>query len=134
MPDFASRIEAVREEMRRRGIGLLYLPESSALEYLTGIRRDIPNPTEDNRPGDWVAGMYLGLEAGRAAGRLVSFGRRSRRTQNMPFLFLAVAGSGIGCTASQCSSTLPLSSRRNRSKIALPRWPGSRTAWTCTIT
>ena len=64
MPDYASRIEAVREEMRRRGIGLLYLPESSALEYLTGIRRDIPNPTEDNRPGDWVAGMYLGLEAG----------------------------------------------------------------------
>ncbi len=64
MPDFASRIETVREAMRQRGIGLLYLPESSALEYLTGIRRDIPNPTEDNRPGDWVAGMYLGLEAG----------------------------------------------------------------------
>ena len=64
MPDFASRIESVREAMRRRGIGLLFLPESSALEYLTGICRDIPNPTESNRPGDWVAGMYLGLDAG----------------------------------------------------------------------
>jgi Xaa-Pro dipeptidase len=64
MPDYPARIAAVRAEMERRGIGLLYLPVSSTLEYLTGIHREIPNPTEDNRPGDWVAGMYLGLERG----------------------------------------------------------------------
>jgi Xaa-Pro aminopeptidase len=64
MPDYPARIAAVRDEMRRRGIALLFLPVSSTLEYVTGIRRDIPNPTEDNRPGDWVSGMYLGLEAG----------------------------------------------------------------------
>jgi Xaa-Pro dipeptidase len=61
MADFAARIQAVRGEMQRRGIALLYLPDSSAREYVAGIRRDIPNPTEDNRPGDWVAGFYLGL-------------------------------------------------------------------------
>jgi Xaa-Pro aminopeptidase len=33
-------------------------------EYVAGTRRDIPNPTEDNRPGDWVSGVYLGLAAG----------------------------------------------------------------------
>jgi Xaa-Pro dipeptidase len=64
MPDFPARIAAVRAEMERRGIALLYLPVSSTLEYVTGIRRDIPNPTEDNRPGDWVSGMYLGLDRG----------------------------------------------------------------------
>jgi Xaa-Pro dipeptidase len=63
MPDFSARIASVRAEMAQRGIGLLYLPVSSTLEYVTGIHREIPNPTEDNRPGDWVAGMYLGLDS-----------------------------------------------------------------------
>jgi Xaa-Pro aminopeptidase len=64
MADYAARIAQVRAEMARRGIALMFVPLSSSLEYLTGIRRDIPNPTEDNRPGDWVSGMYLGLERG----------------------------------------------------------------------
>jgi Xaa-Pro aminopeptidase len=34
------------------------------MEYLTGIPRDDPGPTEHNRPGDWVSGMYLGLTRG----------------------------------------------------------------------
>lgn len=62
MPDFAARMERVRGEMARQGVSLLFLPGSSSLEWLTGIARDIPNPTEDNRPGDWVSGFYLGLD------------------------------------------------------------------------
>lgn len=50
--------------MEQRGISVLFLPVSSTLEYLTGLSREIPNPTEDDRPGDWVSGMYLGSNAG----------------------------------------------------------------------
>lgn len=64
MPSYESRIAAVREQMVARGIGVMFLPVSSSLEYLTGITWPIPNPTEHDRPGDWVAGMYLGLEDG----------------------------------------------------------------------
>lgn len=64
MADYAGRIERVRAEMARRGIGLLFLPTSSSMEYLTGIPRDDPGPTEHNRPGDWVSGCYLGLDRG----------------------------------------------------------------------
>lgn len=62
--DYAGRIERTRREMEQRGISLLFLPVSSTLEYLTELSREHPNPTEDNRPGDWVSGMYLGLEDG----------------------------------------------------------------------
>lgn len=64
MPDYSSRIARTRAEMERHGVALLFLPVSSTLEYLTGLSREIPNPTEDNRPGDWVSGMYLGLDRG----------------------------------------------------------------------
>jgi Xaa-Pro aminopeptidase len=64
MPDYTARIAAVRAEMERRGVSVLFLPDSSMREYVAGTRRDIPNPTEDNRPGDWVSGVYLGLAAG----------------------------------------------------------------------
>lgn len=64
MVDYAGRIARTRSEMEQRGISLVFLPVSSTLEYLTGLSRDNPNPTEDNRPGDWVSGMYLGLEGG----------------------------------------------------------------------
>jgi Xaa-Pro dipeptidase len=62
MPDYRARMAAVRAEMDMRGIAVLYLPNSSTLEFVTGLHRDVPNPTEDNRPGDWVSGFYLGLE------------------------------------------------------------------------
>jgi Xaa-Pro dipeptidase len=64
MTDYGARIAQVRAEMEQRGIALVFLPVSSTLEYLTGLSREIPNPTEDNRPGDWVSGMYMGLDAG----------------------------------------------------------------------
>jgi len=64
MIDFPSRIASVRSEMERRGISVLFLPDSSSREYVTGLRRDVGDPTETNRPGDWVSGVYIGLTAG----------------------------------------------------------------------
>lgn len=64
MPDYGQRIERLRGAMERQGVALVFLPVSSSLEYFTGIQREIPNPTEHDRPGDWVSGMYLGLERG----------------------------------------------------------------------
>ncbi len=64
MPDYNHRIARLRDEMQRHGVSVLFLPVSSTLEYFTGISWPIPNPTEHDRPGDWVSGMYLGLEAG----------------------------------------------------------------------
>jgi hypothetical protein len=64
MLDFPGRIAAVRSEMERRGISVLFLPESSSREYVTGIHRDVGDPTETNRPGDWVSGVYIGSTGG----------------------------------------------------------------------
>lgn len=64
MVNYSARIAHVRREMEAQGISVLFLPISSTLEYLTGLRREIPNPTEDDRPGDWVSGMYMGLNDG----------------------------------------------------------------------
>ncbi len=65
--DHAGRIARVREAMARRGIGLLYLPFGSDAAWLTGLGHEVPNPTVSNRPGDVVAGLYLGPERGPVA-------------------------------------------------------------------
>lgn len=62
--DYAGRIARAREAMARQGIGLLYVPFSSDAGWLTGLGHETPNPTESNRPGDIVAGVYLGRERG----------------------------------------------------------------------
>lgn len=64
MLDHISRVAAIRSEMERRGISVLFLPDSSAREYVTGLHRDVGDPTETNRPGDWVSGVYIGLTGG----------------------------------------------------------------------
>lgn len=64
VPDYPARIARLRAAMAEHDIALVYLPVSSTLEYFTGISWPIPNPTEHDRPGDWISGMYLGLEAG----------------------------------------------------------------------
>ncbi len=64
MPDYDARIASLREAMAEQDVAVLFLPVSSTLEYFTGISWPIPNPTEHDRPGDWVSGMYLGLDAG----------------------------------------------------------------------
>ena len=64
MPDYRQRIAALQEAMGRNDVAVLFLPVSSTLEYFTGISWPIPNPTEHDRPGDWVSGMYLGIDDG----------------------------------------------------------------------
>jgi Xaa-Pro dipeptidase len=62
--DYAGRLARVREQMARQGIGLLYIPFSSDAAYLTGLGHETPGPTATNRPGDVVAGLYVGVERG----------------------------------------------------------------------
>ncbi|MEZ4520252.1 MAG: Xaa-Pro peptidase family protein [Thermomicrobiales bacterium] len=64
MPDYNARLSRLREAMAANNVAVLFLPVSSTLEYFTGISWPIPNPTEHDRPGDWISGMYLGLRDG----------------------------------------------------------------------
>ena len=64
MPDYNQRVERLRAAMDEHNVDVVFLPVSSTLEYFTGISWPIPNPTEHDRPGDWVSGMYLGLDDG----------------------------------------------------------------------
>ncbi len=50
--------------MIQQDVAVVYMPVSSTAEYFTGINWPIPNPTEHDRPGDWVSGMYLGQTGG----------------------------------------------------------------------
>ena len=62
--DFKGRLERAREEMRERGVGLMYLTRGANLWYLTGIRRRGPELTDSNAYGDYVCGAYIGAEGG----------------------------------------------------------------------
>ncbi len=62
--DYAGRIARVRAAMAEHGIGILYLPFSSDAAWLTGLGFERPGPTITNRPGDLVAGIYLGITHG----------------------------------------------------------------------
>jgi len=54
-----ARIQAVREEMGRQGVGAMFLPASADLLYLTGIPRGKPGPTRTIPPGGWARGVLL---------------------------------------------------------------------------
>jgi Xaa-Pro dipeptidase len=62
--DYSARLARLREEMRAAGVGLVFLPIASDLQYLTGIRREKPNYTYAIYPGDWITGAFIGLEKG----------------------------------------------------------------------
>lgn len=59
MSRFKERITTVREEMAGRGIDAIFLPPTGDMEYLTGIRRQQPNPTESHMFGDPVYGVII---------------------------------------------------------------------------
>ncbi len=62
--NFKGRLERARQEMRERGIGLMYLRRGANLWYLTGIRRRGPELTDSNAYGDYVCGAYIGADGG----------------------------------------------------------------------
>jgi len=62
--DFEGRLSRAREEMRARGVDLMYLRRGANLWYLAGIRRRGPELTDHNTYGDYVQGAYIGAEEG----------------------------------------------------------------------
>ncbi len=64
MIDYAARLNAVRQQMAARNIGLMFLPPGANLFYLTGIRRQEQGGTDHNSYGDYVHGGYIGLQEG----------------------------------------------------------------------
>ncbi len=62
--DYKGRLSRAREEMRARGVDLMYLRRGANLWYLAGIRRRGPELTDHNTYGDYVQGAYIGAEEG----------------------------------------------------------------------
>lgn len=63
MPVYHERLEQVRQRMEERGIELLVLPPSPHMYYLTGIREQ-PYFVWLKGPGDWLNGVFIGLDRG----------------------------------------------------------------------
>lgn len=61
--DYAARLQRVREQMLRQGIDLLFLPRSTNLHYLTGLRRSEPNYGNVVHPGEHVTGAWISVDA-----------------------------------------------------------------------
>lgn len=59
MPNYASRLRAVQEQMAAQGIDLLFLQRSANLHYLTGIPRDEQNFGNTMYPGEWLTGAWI---------------------------------------------------------------------------
>jgi len=62
--DYEGRLNRLREQMRERGIALMYLRREANLFYLTGIKRRGPELTNSNSYGDYIQGAYIGLRGG----------------------------------------------------------------------
>lgn len=61
---YAERLTRARAKMDELGIGLLYIPPSTNLEWLLGIPRERPSFTNVMYPGGWLAGAFIGLDKG----------------------------------------------------------------------
>jgi Xaa-Pro aminopeptidase len=68
--DYVARRARFDEQMSAAGVDAAFLPISSDLEYLTGLRRGIPNFGNVSQAHDWVTGCFL--RPGRAPVFLVS--------------------------------------------------------------
>jgi Xaa-Pro dipeptidase len=62
--NYAARLERTRAKMDDLGIGLLYIPPSTNLEWLLGIPRERPSFTNVVYPGGWMNGAFIGLNKG----------------------------------------------------------------------
>lgn len=59
MINYDNRISRVRKIMEENRIDALFLPPSGDAEYLTGIRRQRPQPTHTHMDGDWLNGTFI---------------------------------------------------------------------------
>lgn len=59
MINYDNRISRVRKIMEKNRIDALFLPPSGDAEYLTGIRRQRPQPTHTHMDGDWLNGAFI---------------------------------------------------------------------------
>jgi len=57
--EYAGRRERLGELLEARGIGAMFVPLSSDLEYLTGLERDIPPFGNISYTHGWVAGAFV---------------------------------------------------------------------------
>lgn len=62
--DYKGRLGRAREEMRKRGIGMMFLTYGANLWYLAGVHRRRPELTDTNAYGDYVCGAYIGADGG----------------------------------------------------------------------
>src|SRR5262245_17683804 len=62
--NYADRLAGTRAKMDELGIGLLYVPPSTNLEWLLGIPRERPSFTNVVYPGGWLNGAFVGLKKG----------------------------------------------------------------------
>jgi Xaa-Pro dipeptidase len=62
--DYVGRLGRAREEMKKRGISLMYLRRGANLWYLAGVSRAGPELTDHNTYGDYIQGAYIGAEGG----------------------------------------------------------------------
>jgi Xaa-Pro aminopeptidase len=57
--EYTRRRERLGELLARRGLGALFVPPGSDLEYLTGIERDLPTFGNISYAHGWVTGVFL---------------------------------------------------------------------------
>jgi Xaa-Pro aminopeptidase len=57
--EYAERREKLARRMEEQGIDALFLPQSSDLEYLTGIERDLPTFGQHSYAHGWVLGAFI---------------------------------------------------------------------------
>ena len=62
--NYPERLARTRAKMDELGIGLLYIPPSTNLEWLLGIPRERPSFTNVMYPGGWLNGAFVGLKKG----------------------------------------------------------------------
>jgi Xaa-Pro aminopeptidase len=57
--EYAERRERLSARMEKRGIDALFVPQSSDLEYLTGLERDVPSFGQSAYAHGWVLGAFI---------------------------------------------------------------------------
>lgn len=63
MINYSERIKNLREHMADNDIDMYFLPKSGELHYLTGIPKDLYDPTYANSYGDWACGVLIFLDS-----------------------------------------------------------------------